>query len=131
MTKESYNFGVDTKARLYTETSGMTTKRFENRLNKENIKFNTQNPVWDNKREDALNVFEMIDLLNELSEENEQLKEEKEKWKSNCSLAISENSILWNEINILREEGAEPSDAFKNYLNGLKSKNNKLQGDVE
>ena len=29
MTKESYNFGVDTEAkRLYTETSGMTAKRF-------------------------------------------------------------------------------------------------------
>ena len=54
----------------------MTTKRFENRLNKNNIKFNTQNPVWDNEKQDAFNVFEMIDLLNELYEENEQLKKE-------------------------------------------------------
>ena len=25
--------------------------RFENRLNKKNIKFRTQNPVWDNEKE--------------------------------------------------------------------------------
>ena len=49
--------------------------------------------------------------------ENEQLKEEKEKWKSNCSLVVNENSILWNEISILREQGAEPSEAFNDYLN--------------
>lgn len=41
--------------------------RFENRLNKSDIKFNTLNPVWDNKKETALNVFEMIDKLNEYS----------------------------------------------------------------
>lgn len=60
----------------------MTDKRFENRLNKDNVKFNTLNPVWDNEKQDALNVFEMIDMLNHLHEENEQLKkeiEEKEK----------------------------------------------------
>lgn len=46
----------------------MNGKRFENRLNKSNIKFNTLNPVWDNEKETALNVFEMIDKLNEYSE---------------------------------------------------------------
>ena len=64
----------------------------------------------------------LLDLLNELYKE-------KEDWKHNCLTSVSENSILWNEISILREQGAEPSDAFKNYLNGLKSKNKKLQGD--
>lgn len=59
----------------------------------------------------------IVDWLNVLHEENEQLKEEKEKWKSNCSLAVSENSILWNEISILCEQGAEPSEAFNDYLN--------------
>ena len=54
----------------------MTEKRFENRLNKDNIKFNTQNPVWDNKKEDALNVFEMIDLLNEQDEIIDNLQEQ-------------------------------------------------------
>jgi hypothetical protein len=52
----------------------MTEKRFENRLNKDTIKFNTLNPIWDNLKEDALNVFEMIDLLNELHKENKELK---------------------------------------------------------
>lgn len=46
----------------------MNGKRFENRLNKSNIKFNTLNPVWDNEKGTALNVFEMIDKLNEYSE---------------------------------------------------------------
>ena len=31
-------------------------KRFENRLDKSNLKFNTLNPVWDNEKETALNV---------------------------------------------------------------------------
>lgn len=39
-------------------------KRFENRLNKSDIKFNTQRPVWDYEQGCALNVFEMIQLLN-------------------------------------------------------------------
>ena len=52
----------------------MNEKRFENRLNKDNIKFNTLNPVWDNEKEDALNVFEMIEVLNKLSDENNNLK---------------------------------------------------------
>ena len=54
----------------------MTEKWFENRLNKDNIKFNTQNPVWDTKKEDALNVFEMIDLLNEQDEIIDNLQEQ-------------------------------------------------------
>ena len=52
----------------------MTEKRFENRLNKKNIKFNTLNPVWDNEKGIGLNVFEMIDELNELHENTKQLK---------------------------------------------------------
>lgn len=46
-------------------------KRFENRLNKDIKKFHALNPVWDNEKQDALNVFEMIDLLNELNEKSE------------------------------------------------------------
>lgn len=45
----------------------MTEKRFERRLNNEIKKFHALNPVWDNKLETALNVFEMIDKLNELN----------------------------------------------------------------
>ena len=57
----------------------MTAKRFENRLNKDDIKFNTLNPVWDNEKEDAFNVFEMIDLLNNLHEENQELKQQEKR----------------------------------------------------
>ena len=46
----------------------MNGKRFENRLNKSNIELNTLTPVWDNEKGTALNVFEMIDKLNEYSE---------------------------------------------------------------
>lgn len=57
----------------------MTAKRFENRLNKDIKKFNVLNPVWDNEKKDGLNIFEMIDLLNELYEENQALKERNKK----------------------------------------------------
>ena len=67
---------------------------------------------------------EVVNLLNELVKE-------KDDWKNNCLKSVSENSILWNEVFILTERGAEPSDALKNYLNDLKNKNNKLQGDFE
>lgn len=60
-----------------------------------------------------------------------ELYEEKEDWEHNCLKTVSENSILWNEISILREQGAEPTNAFKNYLNNLKNKHKKLQGDEE
>jgi len=72
----------------------------------------------------SIDAKKLCDLLNDLHEE-------KEDWKHNCLISVSENSILWNEISILREQDAEPSDAFKNYVNGLKNKHNKLQGDLE
>lgn len=49
----------------------MTEKRFENRLDKSNVKFNTLNPTWDNEKETGLNVFEMIDEMNNLNNEKE------------------------------------------------------------
>ena len=60
-------------------------KRFENRLNTSNIKFNTQNPVWDNEKGDALNVFEMINLMNELNDEYNDFKYNK------CFRALQKN----------------------------------------
>ena len=61
----------------------MTEKRFENRLDKSNVKFNTINPIWDNEKETGLNVFEMMDLLNKYDTEynmchNDVLRLEKE-----------------------------------------------------
>ena len=51
----------------------MNEKRFENRLNKDIKKFNALNPVWDNEKEDALNVFEMIEIMNDLNNTVERL----------------------------------------------------------
>lgn len=51
----------------------MNGKRFENRLNTDNRKYHVLNPVWDNEKETALNVFEMIDKLNEYSEKTYEL----------------------------------------------------------
>ena len=48
-------------------------KRFENRLNRNIKKFNALNPVWDNEKEDALNVFEMIEIMNDLNDTVERL----------------------------------------------------------
>jgi len=64
-------------------------KRFENRLDKSNVKFNTLNPVWDNEKEDALNVFEMIDELNRLN--------------LDCSNLIDDNTEYVSEINHIKQ----------------------------
>ena len=82
----------------------MIEKRFENRLNKNNIKFNTLNPIWDNLKEDALNVFEMIELLNKLSDENNNLKKDNEKLKQKQDWLIER---LCETINYLQELGYE------------------------
>ena len=72
---------------------------------------------WDNYGE------EMADKINELLNE---LYEEKEDWKNNCLNSVSENSILWNEISILREQGAEPSSAFQQYLDSISTEYDKF-----
>lgn len=51
----------------------------------------------------------MVNFLNELDEE-------KEFWKSDACKETNENNILWNEILIMIEQGAEPSKAFKDYM---------------
>lgn len=63
-----------------------------------------------------------VDCEDDFVDKFNELYEEKEKYKSNCSEIASENSILWNEIFILREQGALPSDAFEKYLDSLKNK---------
>lgn len=68
-------------------------KRFENRLDKSNVKFNTLNPVWDNEREDALNVFEMIDELIRLN--------------LDCSNLIDDNTEYVAEINQIHKENEQ------------------------
>ena len=81
----------------------MTAKRFENRLNKDNVKFNTLNPVWDNEKQDALNVFEMIDLLNELHEENMMLKGEVAHYKL-ILLSLEEQAKRLSRIHCLGDK---------------------------
>ena len=68
-------------------------KRFENRLDKSNVKFNTLNPVWDNERGDALNVFEMIDELIRLN--------------LDCSNLIDDNTEYVAEINQIHKENEQ------------------------
>lgn len=68
----------------------MTEKRFENRLNKSNVKFNTLNPVWDDEKENALNVFEMINELNYLND--------------CCDNLIDDNTEYVVEINQMHKE---------------------------
>ena len=88
----------------------MTEKRFT---------FNSDSDWWTisdtTTNDERLWGQDVVDLLNELHEE-------KEKWKCNCIENESENSILWNEVLKLQEQGALPSYAFKNYLDNLKKK---------
>ena len=58
--------------------------------------------------------------------ENQELRKEMDDWKNNCLTTISENSILWNEISIMMDQGVEPSDAFKEYMKNVEEKHNKL-----
>ena len=96
-------------------------KRFENRLNRDKKYFNVLNPVWDYEKEDGLNVFEMIEELNALHEENARLRleldthkhplwstrEAERKVNELTELLANEtkkNAILLEEINSLRIE---------------------------
>ena len=85
-------------------------KRFENRLDKSNVKFNTLNPVWDTEKEDALNVFEMIGELNYLND--------------CCNNLIDDNTEYVAEINQMHKENEQLKQII-NELSGM------LQFDVE
>ena len=63
--------------------------------------------------------LELSEKLSNLEADYVELNDKKERWKSMCLSSSNENSILWNEISILREQGAEPSDAFKRYLENI------------
>ena len=65
---------------------------------------------------------ELNDAKEELEKENEELEREVSGWKGIVCSQINENSILSNEIGILISQGAEPSNAFKEYSKrGLKN----------
>ena len=109
----------------------LTAKRFENRLNKDNVKFNILNPVWDNEKEDALNVFEMIDLLNELHDENQRLKGKVSSWKITASEEISEKQELMKQIVELKEENDRLNMELKGIMELLKSYQKTVRHDAK
>jgi hypothetical protein len=75
----------------------------------------------------------LVDLLNDLTEENEQLKTIR-------SDLISELDIVQNELNIAIDKGFAPTTPYKNYMaskkteydkfweNKIKTHNNRLNG---
>lgn len=77
----------------------MTEKRFEtnNLVKKGSMSF------WDNENKLILNASHSLDLLNDLSEKNEQLKEHLSSWRSSCCSYLNAYSILDNEVSILKE----------------------------
>lgn len=93
-------------------------KRFVNRLNKDNIKFRTLNPVWDNEVQDGLNVFQMIDLLNEYEVKYQELQQKHQYNEefiadvmADCERLEKENEELcnFNLHNVLDEKNKEIS----------------------
>lgn len=64
--------------------------------------------------------------LYRLVEENEQLKKEKEFWKSDACSLSSLNSILSNELSIAQEQGYEPSTPYKEYITSIKTEYDKF-----
>lgn len=103
MTKESYNFGVDTEAkRLYTKTSGMTTKRFT--LSEVGC-YRTSLIVDDGRK---MGNTEVVECLNNLHEENEQLKKELFETSKELLWATSDDVdralYFENEVEDLRKE---------------------------
>jgi hypothetical protein len=55
-------------------------------------------------------------LLNRFVDENEQLKKEKESWKSSACNNSSFNSILLHELDIAQEQGYNLSNPFKKLM---------------
>ena len=98
----------------------MIENRFENRLDKSNVKFNTLNPVWDNEKECGLNVFEMMDLLNKYDKEYNmchndvlRLEKENEQLKERNNRQYNKLNELWQ---IIEEENWETLIAMKKQL---------------
>ena len=81
----------------------MPNDRFENRLNTDKVYFNTLNPVWDNEKCDALNVFEMTTLLNKQDQllKSQQFLE--------MELKNTQN-VLFDFMDILNKLQANPTD---------------------
>lgn len=68
----------------------------------------------------------LCNFLNELYDENLQLKKEKEFWKSDACSLSSLNSILSNELGIAQEQGYEPSAPYKEYITSIRMEYDKF-----
>lgn len=97
------------------EVNGMIEKRFTRKLCNiiDNLTGEWYDMGYDDHRECLCN------LLNELYDE-------KEDWKANCLSNVNENSMLWNEIAIMREQGTKPSDAFEKYLDKISTEHSRF-----
>ena len=105
----------------------MIEKRFENRLNKSNVKFNTLNPVWDNEKEDALNVFEMINELNYLNDCCNNLIDDNTEYVAEINQMHKENEQLKKDLNSISHNWALMYDEAKNKVEELSKENKKLK----
>ena len=83
---------------------------------------------------------QVVDLLNKLSEENKELREDNDIkfWKLQCMHYFNSNSLFMSEISRAIKKGYEVSDKFQEYLDELKEnnkeikeKNERLFGDSE
>lgn len=61
-------------------------------------------------------ALEDADFIIEILNENEQLKKEKESWKSSACNNSSFNSILLHELDIAQEQGYKLSNPFKKLM---------------
>lgn len=98
-------------------------KRFENRLNKDIKKFHALNPVWDNEKQDALNIFEMIDLLNELNDENNKIHKENYGNLDGLNYYQEENASLSEKLTNLEadyDDLIKENEQFKKMLIDVK-----------
>lgn len=64
----------------------------------------------------AGNNITVLAWMNEFNEELETCRKECEDWKIQAENATNENEILQNELNIAREQGYRPSDAYLRFI---------------
>ena len=84
------------------------------------------NSCSDQRNEFHRGARENANRVGKLKKENEQLKKEKEFWKSDACSLSSLNSILSNELSIAQEQGYEPSTPYKEYITSIKTEYDKF-----
>lgn len=77
--------------------------------------------------EEVIEIMNNLDIkarersraLSKLQKEYDKLSHDVTHWKINYGKEVNQNQILWNEINILMEQGVELSKAFQEYLDSI------------